>query len=129
MINVFPPVCETLSVRDDCPGECSQSSWYVSANLISGYGAGIPSVTVLQGNGKLNTSSVFTDTGLIVTAINYNSSCCFKDLELIAKDAVGNVVTCFKSLRATAAPSVLSYGAQMFLILPVCLWLNMEISL
>lgn len=87
-------------------------------------GSGIQSVRVLQGNGTLNTTNVLSDTGINVTMVDYSSSCCFQELELVAVDAVGNVATCFKSLTATAAPSILTYGANCFLMLPVCLWIG-----
>ncbi|MCI4376072.1 hypothetical protein PGIGA_G00183950, partial [Pangasianodon gigas] len=125
----FLPVCKAVNIKADCPGECSMSSWYLTANVTGGYGSDIPSMRVLQGNGNLTITSVLTDTGMVVTTAVFSSSCCSRDLELVAVDAVGNVATCFKSLKATAAPRVLTYGAEFFLILPVCLWLNMGVSL
>lgn len=127
--DLVPLACGTVEIKNDCPGDCSQSSWYLTAMVVNGYGFGIPNVRVLQGNGNLNTTTVLDDTGLIVTEVHYNSSCCFQELELVAVDEMGIVTTCFKSLTATAAPSILTYGAEFFLILPVCIWLNMEISL
>ncbi|KAB5581390.1 hypothetical protein PHYPO_G00175100 [Pangasianodon hypophthalmus] len=124
----FLPVCKAVNIKADCPGDCSMSSWYLTANVTGGYGSDIPSVRVLQGNGNLTITSVLSDTGMVVTTAVFSSSCCSRDLELVAVDAMGNVATCFKSLRATAAPRVLTYGAEFFLILPVCLWLNMGVS-
>ncbi|XP_026795889.3 von Willebrand factor A domain-containing protein 7-like [Pangasianodon hypophthalmus] len=125
--DITRPVCEAVTVNADCSDNCSLSSWYLTASMTDG--SGIQSVRVLQGNGTLSTTTVLSDTGMNVTTVVYSSSCCFLELELVAVDAVGNVATCFKSLRATAAPRILTYGAEFFLILPVCLWLNIGASL
>lgn len=92
----------------NCSGNCSLSSWYLTANVTDGNGTGIQTVRILQGNGNLQTTTVLSDTGMNVTMVIYNSSCCSSDLELVAVDEVGNVATCFKSVTdtsiSTAAP-------------------------
>ncbi|KAB5581392.1 hypothetical protein PHYPO_G00175120 [Pangasianodon hypophthalmus] len=95
--DITPPLCEAVSINANCSGNCSFSSWYLTANVTDGNGTGIQSVRVLQGNGNLSTTTVLSDTGVNVTVVIYNSSCCSSDLELVAVDAVGNVATCFKS--------------------------------
>ncbi|XP_026795878.3 von Willebrand factor A domain-containing protein 7-like [Pangasianodon hypophthalmus] len=122
--DIIPPVCEAVTVNTNCSDNCSLSSWYLTANMTDG--SGIQSVRVLKGKGTLSTTSVLNATGVNVTTAVYSSSCCFRDLELVAVDTVGNVATCFKS---TAAPSILTYGAEFCLFLPVCLWLNIGVSI
>ncbi|KAF4090725.1 hypothetical protein AMELA_G00055180 [Ameiurus melas] len=124
----IPPMCLIVSTNSDCPSDCRKGSWDLTAEVTGGYGSNIPSVRVLQGNGKLITTSMFNDIG-IVTRVVYTSSCCFKELELVAVDEVGNVATCFKSQSLIAASRILSSGMALFLVLPVCLWLNMGDSL
>ncbi|GAA6098474.1 von Willebrand factor A domain-containing protein 7-like [Tachysurus ichikawai] len=96
-----PPVCEAISTYANCSGNCSLSSWYLTANVTDGNGSSVPTVRILQGNGNLTTSTVLSDTGMNVTMVIYNASCCSLDLELVAVDEAGNVATCFKSVRAT----------------------------
>ncbi|KAK3554501.1 hypothetical protein QTP70_024406, partial [Hemibagrus guttatus] len=96
-----PPLCEAVSVNANCSGNCSLSSWYLTANVTDGNGSGIQSVRLLQGNGNLTTTTVLNDTCVNVTMVIYNASCCSQDLELVAVDKAGNVATCFKSVKAT----------------------------
>ncbi|KAK3572594.1 hypothetical protein QTP86_000406 [Hemibagrus guttatus] len=91
------PVCEAVSVNANCSGNCSLSSWYLTANVTDGNGSIVQTVRILQGNGNLTTNTVLSDTGMNVTMVIYNASCCSSDLELVAVDEVGNVATCFKS--------------------------------
>ncbi|KAK2852313.1 hypothetical protein Q7C36_007514 [Tachysurus vachellii] len=96
-----PPLCEAVSVNANCSGNCSLSSWYLTANVTDGNGSGIQSVRILKGNGNLTTTTVFSDTGVNVTMVIYNASCCSQDLELVAVDEAGNVASCFHFVRAT----------------------------
>ncbi|XP_017319797.1 von Willebrand factor A domain-containing protein 7 [Ictalurus punctatus] len=121
--DVIPPVCEAVTLNSNCSGNCSLSSWYLTANVTDG--SGIQSVRALKGNGILSITSELNATGVNVTMAVYDSSCCFRDLELVAVDTVGNVATCFKS----AASSILTYSAEFCLFLPVCLWLNIGVSI
>lgn len=107
-----------MTVNANCSGNCSFSSWYLTANVTDV--SGIQSVRVLRGNGTLSTTSFPSDTEINVTMIDYRSSCCSRELELVAVDGLGNVATCFKS---TAAPSMLTYGAEF------SLWLNIGLSI
>ncbi|KAL7889413.1 hypothetical protein AOLI_G00016710 [Acnodon oligacanthus] len=102
--DITPPVCEIVSVNANCSSNCSISSWDLSANMTDGNGTGIQSVTVRQGNGTLNTSTVL-DRGVNVTLANYSASCCSPQVELVVVDAVGNVGTCFRSLNAAVPQS------------------------
>ncbi|XP_047667867.1 von Willebrand factor A domain-containing protein 7-like [Tachysurus fulvidraco] len=145
MTDFTPPLCEAFSVNANCSGNCSLSSWHVTANVTDGNGSGIQSVRILQGNGNLATTTVFSDTGVNVTMVTYNASCCSQDLELVAVDEAGNVASCFNFVRATelstsTAPPVTATSmsrlihqtgtnsAECCLILPVLLWLNVGIS-
>ncbi|GAA6112008.1 von Willebrand factor A domain-containing protein 7-like [Tachysurus ichikawai] len=140
-----PPLCEAVSVNANCSGNCSLSSWYLTANVTDGNGSGIQSVRILQGNGNLTTTTVFSDTGMNVTMVIYNASCCSQDLELVAVDEAGNVAPCFNFVRATepsssTAPPVTvtsmsrlihqtgTNSAECCLILSVLLWLNVGVS-
>ncbi|KAL7877063.1 hypothetical protein SRHO_G00037060 [Serrasalmus rhombeus] len=102
--DITPPVCEIVSVNANCSSNCSLSSWDLSANMTDGSGSGIQSVTVHQGNGTLNTSTVL-DRGVNVTLASYSASCCSPQVELVVVDAVGNVGTCFRSLNAAVPQS------------------------
>ncbi|KAF4090716.1 hypothetical protein AMELA_G00055260 [Ameiurus melas] len=142
-----PPVCEAVSINANCSGNCSLSTWYLTANVTDGNGSGIQSVRVLQGNGNLNTTTVLSDTGVNVTMVIYNSSCCSSDLELVAVDPMGNVATCFKSVRATEPSTSTAVtttntttitttsrptstnGVECSSLLPVFLWLHVGVSL
>ncbi|KAF4090723.1 hypothetical protein AMELA_G00055160 [Ameiurus melas] len=121
--DVIPPVCEAVTLNANCSGNCSLSSWYLTANVTDG--SGIQSVRALKGTGILSITSELNTTGVNVTMVVYDSSCCFQDLELVAVDTVGNVATCFKS----AASRILTYSAEFCLFLPVCLWLNIGVSI
>ncbi|KAF7710104.1 hypothetical protein HF521_008976 [Silurus meridionalis] len=120
--DIFPPICEAVSIYSNCSGNCSFSSWYLTANITDW--SGVQKVRTLKGNGNLDTTSVLNATGVNVTTAVYSASCCYQDLELVAVDTVGNVATCFKS----ASPSILSYGAEFCLFLPICFWLNVGVS-
>ncbi|KAG5843591.1 hypothetical protein ANANG_G00152520 [Anguilla anguilla] len=102
------PVCQVISVSNNCSNNCSQSEWELSANLTDGNGTGIRSVTVRMGDGTLDTTTFVGEGGINITMARYNGSCCSPDVELVAVDAVGNVGTCFHSIRAapSLAPSV-----------------------
>ncbi|KAJ8258047.1 hypothetical protein GJAV_G00192600 [Gymnothorax javanicus] len=97
------PVCQVVSVSNDCPQNCSQSEWELSANMTDGNGTGIRSITVRIGNGTLDTTTFLGEAGFNITVANYNASCCSPDVELVVVDRVGNVGTCFHSIRATPA--------------------------
>lgn len=124
--DIFPPVCEAVNKYDNCSRNRSLSSWCLTANVTDG--SGVQSVRVLKRNGTLRTTSVLNATGVNVTMAVYTSSCCFHYLELVAVDTVGNVATCFKSTAALYA-NVLTYGAELCLFLPVCLWFNIGVSI
>ncbi|KAI5625149.1 von Willebrand factor A domain-containing protein 7 isoform X3, partial [Silurus asotus] len=89
------PVCEAVSLNANCSGNCSLSTWYLTANVTDRSGSGVENVRVLYGNGNLSTTTVLNDTGVNVTKVIYSSSCCSSDLELVVVDAEGNVATCF----------------------------------
>ncbi|KAK2852310.1 hypothetical protein Q7C36_007511 [Tachysurus vachellii] len=140
-----PPLCKAVSVNANCSGNCSLSSWYLTANVTDGNGSGIQSVRILKGNGNLTTTTVFSDTGVNVTMVIYNASCCSQFLELVAVDEAGNVASCFHfvgvtELSTSTAPPVTATSmsrlihqtgtnsAECCLILPVLLFLNVGLS-
>lgn len=109
--DVNRPVCQVVSISTDCPSSssslCASSEWTFIANLTDGInGTGIESITIRQGNGTLNTSTVVGAGGENITVATYNASCCSQTVELAAVDGVGNVGTCVGQVRqpSTAAP-------------------------
>ncbi|KAK2852309.1 hypothetical protein Q7C36_007510 [Tachysurus vachellii] len=124
-----PPLCEAVSVNANCSGNCSLSSWYLTANVTDGNGSQIQSVRILKGNGNLTTTTVFSDTGVNVTMVIYNASCCSQDLELVAVDEAGNVASCFNFVRATelstsTAPPVTATSMSRLIHQPILIVLN-----
>ncbi|XP_073699344.1 von Willebrand factor A domain-containing protein 7-like [Garra rufa] len=101
------PVCQVVSIKADCPFECSNTSWELSANLTDGNGTGIAGVSLSRGNGSLSLSYVMSADGTNVTVASYNASCCSQEVELVAVDRVGNVGTCFTSIKSPS-PTVSS---------------------
>lgn len=110
MTDVSRPVCQVVSMSTGCPSSsslCASSQWVFIANLTDGInGTGIESVTIRQGNGTLNTSTVAGAGGENITVATYSASCCSQNVELAAVDRVGNVGTCVGQggLSTTAAP-------------------------
>ncbi|KAK2815937.1 hypothetical protein Q5P01_026404 [Channa striata] len=106
------PVCQVVSTSSSClssSSPCASSQWVFIANLTDGItGTGIESITVIQGNGTLNTSTVVGAGGENITVATYSASCCSHNVELAAVDRAGNVGTCVGQARvpATAAPAV-----------------------
>ncbi|ROI47898.1 von Willebrand factor A domain-containing protein 7 [Anabarilius grahami] len=94
------PVCQVVSIKADCPVECSTASWEISANLTDGNGTGISRVSFNRGNGSLSLSIVISKDGTNVTVASYNASCCSQEVELVVVDRVGNVGTCFTSIKS-----------------------------
>uniref|UniRef100_A0A8C2HZ49 von Willebrand factor A domain-containing protein 7-like n=1 Tax=Cyprinus carpio TaxID=7962 RepID=A0A8C2HZ49_CYPCA len=94
------PVCEIVSVNANCSGNCSLSSWELSANLTDGNGTGIKSLTLRQGLGTLNTTTRIGGEGVNVTLAFYRASCCSEVMELVAVDGAGNVGICVKSITS-----------------------------
>ncbi|XP_066535413.1 von Willebrand factor A domain-containing protein 7-like [Hoplias malabaricus] len=118
--DLTPPVCEVVSINANCSGNCSLSSWELLVNMSDKNGLGIQSVTIRQGVGSLNTSSVL-DQGVNITMAFYTASCCFPQVELVMVDAEGNVGLCFKSLVSNAT--------QHHPVLTAFFWLNFAIIL
>ncbi|XP_055082677.1 uncharacterized protein LOC117381964 [Periophthalmus magnuspinnatus] len=85
--DVTRPVCELLSLRDNCTETCGNSTWQLSVRLSDGVnGTGIVRVYHRQGNGTLNTTVDAND-----TVASYEASCCSPTVEIIAVDAVGSL--------------------------------------
>ncbi|XP_031415803.1 von Willebrand factor A domain-containing protein 7 [Clupea harengus] len=92
------PVCQ-VDLTANCPQDCSQATWQLSANLTDGNGTGIVLVTLQQGNGTLNTSS----SGSGITFASYSASCCSEVVELVMVDDVGNAGVCSASIRGLSS--------------------------
>ncbi|XP_072533312.1 von Willebrand factor A domain-containing protein 7-like [Salminus brasiliensis] len=116
--DITPPVCEIVSVNANCSGNCSLSSWDLSANMTDRNGSGIQSVSVRQGTGSLNTSTVL-DGGVNATIVLFTASCCFPQVELVVVDSVGNVGSCTSPNIQTG-----TNGAECHLFQPVFFWLT-----
>ncbi|XP_054460556.1 von Willebrand factor A domain-containing protein 7 [Anoplopoma fimbria] len=108
--DITRPVCQVVSSSTSCPSSsslCASSKWEFIANLTDGInGTGIETVTIRQGNGTLNTSTVAGAGGENITVATYSASCCSQNVELALVDIVGNVGTCVGQAResTTAAP-------------------------
>ncbi|XP_016346609.1 von Willebrand factor A domain-containing protein 7-like [Sinocyclocheilus anshuiensis] len=100
------PVCEIISVNANCSGNCSLSSWELSANLTDGNGTGIISVTLRQGLGTLNTTTIIRDGGVNVTLAFYSASCYSEIMELVAVHRAGNVGICSRSVTPAVTTSM-----------------------
>ncbi|XP_041964174.1 von Willebrand factor A domain-containing protein 7 isoform X2 [Alosa sapidissima] len=95
------PVCQIVGITANCPQDCSQATWQLSASLSDGNGTGIASVTVQEGNGTLSTNS----SGVGITAALYSASCCSQAVELVMVDNVGNAAICSASIRNPSSPT------------------------
>ncbi|TKS68922.1 von Willebrand factor A domain-containing protein 7 [Collichthys lucidus] len=138
--DVSRPVCQVVSSSTDCPSSsslCASSQWEFIANLTDGInGTGIESVTIRQGNGTLNTSTVVGTGGENITVATYVASCCSQNVELAAVDGVGNVGTCVGRAResttaapvttATATVNTTSSGGHT-LSISHCLWISVAV--
>ena len=98
MTDFTRPVCQ-VDLTANCPQDCSQATWQLSANLTDGNGTGIVFVTLQQGNGTLSTSS----SGAGITFASYNASCCSEVVELVMVDDVGNAGVCSASIRGLSS--------------------------
>ncbi|XP_071361129.1 von Willebrand factor A domain-containing protein 7 [Trachinotus anak] len=138
--DITRPVCQVVSTSTSCPSSsslCASSQWEFVANLTDGVnGTGIESVTIRQGNGTLNTSTVAGAEGGDVTVVTYSASCCSQTVELSAVDKVGNVGTCVGQAResttaapvTTAAVNTTSTGGPP-LSISHCFWISAAVSL
>ncbi|XP_052457565.1 von Willebrand factor A domain-containing protein 7-like [Carassius gibelio] len=105
------PVCQVVSIKADCPVECSRASWELSTNITDVNGTGIAGVSLSRGNGSLSLSNVMSADGTNVTVAFYNASCCSPEVELVAVDRVGNVGTCFTSIKSPST-TVITNGSS-----------------
>ncbi|XP_037830538.1 von Willebrand factor A domain-containing protein 7 isoform X2 [Kryptolebias marmoratus] len=103
------PVCQVVNVSGICPALtllCASVQWEFIANFTDGInGTGIATITLRQGNGTLNTSTVVGEGGENVTVITYSSSCCSQTVQVAAVDRVGNVGMCTEQARALTTPA------------------------
>ncbi|XP_035515350.1 von Willebrand factor A domain-containing protein 7-like [Morone saxatilis] len=140
--DITRPVCQVVSTSTNCPSSsslCASSQWEFIANLTDGInGTGIESVTIRQGNGTLNTSTVAGAGGKNITVATYSASCCSQNVELAVVDRVGNVGKCLGQVResTTAAPvttvntstTTTSSGGHT-LSISHCLWISAVVAL
>lgn len=113
--DITRPLCQVVHSSTNCPSSsslCASSHWQFIANLTDGInGTGIESVTVHQGNGTLNTSTVVGAGGENITVATYSASCCSQKVELAAVDTVGNAVLCVGKAGQSIAASTMSPAA------------------
>ncbi|XP_071368652.1 von Willebrand factor A domain-containing protein 7 [Centroberyx affinis] len=112
------PLCEVVSVADNCPedvSQCEPFQWELSANLTDGNGTGIESITLRRGDGSLSHSSLSAP---IIQAA-YNASCCSQIVEFVAVDKVGNVGKCYHSIVRSGGPPALTLSLPLWLCLLV----------
>ncbi|XP_061888792.1 von Willebrand factor A domain-containing protein 7-like [Entelurus aequoreus] len=106
--DVKGPVCQGLSTSTNCTSSlCAASQWEFVANVTDGVnGTGIESITLREGNGTLNMSTLVGPGGENITVVSYVASCCASRVQLSAVDNVGNVGFCAGQVResATVAP-------------------------
>ncbi|CAN9493256.1 unnamed protein product [Ophioblennius macclurei] len=92
------PVCQLVSLQNDCVQNCSLSTYEVVLRVTDGgNGTGVERVTLSEGDGTLSTAPEAGDRN--VTLATYNSSCCAPEVELQFVDRVGNAGTCTFSLE------------------------------
>ncbi|XP_061535718.1 von Willebrand factor A domain-containing protein 7-like [Phycodurus eques] len=107
--DVNGPVCQEVSTSSNCSSSslCYSSQWQFVANVTDGVnGTGIERVTIREGNGTLNTTTVVGSGGENITVASYQASCCADKVELSVVDNVGNVGICVGQVRqsTTVAP-------------------------
>ncbi|KAM4620396.1 von Willebrand factor A domain-containing protein 7-like [Polymixia lowei] len=107
--DIVRPVCQVISVAAHCSKNCSEFTWELTANFTDGNGTGIERISLQQGNGTFNTSTVVGIDGENVTLVSYVASCCSTDVELVAVDEVGNVGACFKTISRGNPLKLCSY--------------------
>lgn len=98
--DVSRPICQFVSIKANCPVECSNASWELSVNFTDGNGSGIVRAFVNIGNGSFSTSPAISENGTNAAVAFYNASCCSEEVELVAVDKVGNVGTCYLSIKS-----------------------------
>ncbi|XP_061686107.1 von Willebrand factor A domain-containing protein 7-like [Syngnathoides biaculeatus] len=103
------PVWLEVSTTTNCSSSllCDSSQWQFIANVTDGVnGTGIERVTIREGNGTLNTTTVVGPGGENITVASFQSSCCVDRVELSLVDNVGNVGICVGQVRqlTTVAP-------------------------
>ncbi|KAL2097666.1 hypothetical protein ACEWY4_006873 [Coilia grayii] len=118
--DVTRPVCQ-VTITANCPEDCTQATWQLSANMTDGNGTGISTVTLQQGNGTLNTT---TTSGVGITSASYSASCCSKVVELVMVDGVGNSGVCSAAISVVSpATTPQATTSSAGLCLTMCLWL------
>ena len=137
--DVTRPTCREVSTSANCPSSsslCATSQWEFIANFTDGInGTGIESISIRQGNGTLNTSTVVETGGENVTVVTYSAFCCSPNVELVAVDRVGNLGRCVGQVRqpTTAAPVTTAAGGTTSsrghtLSITHTLWISVAVS-
>ena len=113
------PQCKIINMKaKNCPEDvsrCEAFSWELSANLTDGNGTGIQSITLRQGNGTLQHTSLDAPS----IQATYNATCCSQIVEFIAVDKVGNVGRCYHSIIRSSGPPALTLSLSLWLCLVV----------
>lgn len=124
--DITRPACQVISSSTSCASSsslCASSQWEFKANFTDGTnGTGIESVTIRQGNGRLNISTVAGAGGENITVATYSGTCCSQNVELTAVDRAGNVGTCAVQAKASS-----SRGHTLRISL--CVWIGVAVSI
>ncbi|XP_061625320.1 von Willebrand factor A domain-containing protein 7-like [Phyllopteryx taeniolatus] len=135
--DVLPPVCQEVSRATNCPSSsslCDSFQWEFVVNVTDDInGVGIDNITIHEGNGTLNTTTVVGPSGENTIVASFRASCCANRVELSAVDKAGNEVICVGQAResTTVAPVTTANvtneetntGGQMFST-SHCLWIT-----
>ncbi|XP_061736376.1 von Willebrand factor A domain-containing protein 7-like isoform X2 [Nerophis ophidion] len=94
--DIAPPVC-LANTSSGCPADeslCKYFVWDFTANVTDGINGTDVEITILEGNGTLETSTEVGPDGEIITVVSYTASCCANRVVLSAVDNAGNVGRC-----------------------------------
>ncbi|XP_061889584.1 von Willebrand factor A domain-containing protein 7-like [Entelurus aequoreus] len=94
--DIAPPVC-LANTSSGCPANeslCKYFVWDFMANVTDGINGTDVEITVLEGNGTLETSTEVGPDGESITVVSYTASCCANRVVLSAVDNAGNVGRC-----------------------------------
>ncbi|XP_061888271.1 von Willebrand factor A domain-containing protein 7-like [Entelurus aequoreus] len=114
--DISAPGC-LVSTSSNCPANesiCKYFVWDFMANVTDGINGTDVEITVLEGNGTLETSTEVGPDGENVTVVSYTASCCASQAVLSAVDNAGNVGRCVGQARES----------DLEIVPPVCQGVN-----
>nr|XP_061792057.1 von Willebrand factor A domain-containing protein 7-like [Nerophis lumbriciformis] len=114
--DITQPVCMNGRVTGNCSVDssmCNSSQWSYVVEVTDGVnGTGIAGITIRQGNGTLNTSTVSGPGGENITVASYQASCCADRVALAAVDNTGNVGVCMAQVADLFSPMCLEVSTS-----------------